>query len=99
MIDSQPPTKFEDGAFDAILAISVFTHLDQDLQNAWLAELKRIARPGGIVLASVHSEKAARRLRGSAASALTRDGIVFVRHDVMPKIFPAFYQTTYHATA
>ena len=96
-IDPRPPTRFEDGFFDVILAISVFTHLDRDLQDAWLEELRRLARPGGLVLASVHSEQAARRLPGAARGALGRNGIVFVRHNAMPGVFPDFYQTTYHA--
>jgi len=96
-IGPHPPTRFETGSFDVILAISVFTHLDRDLQDAWLAELRRLARPGGLVLASVHSEQVARRLPRAAGRALARDGIVFVRYNVLPKVFPAFYQTTYHA--
>lgn len=97
VIDPRPPTRFEGGSFDVILAISVFTHLDRDLQDAWLEELRRIARPGGVVLASVHSDQAARRLPGGARNALGRNGIVFIRHNAMPNVFPDFYQTTYHS--
>ena len=50
----QPPLPFEDGAFDLVVAISVFTHLDEEIQFRWLAELRRILRPGGVLLASIH---------------------------------------------
>ena len=52
---SVPPSPFREGQFDAIYAISVFTHLPEELQFAWLTELRRILRPGGVLLASVHS--------------------------------------------
>jgi SAM-dependent methyltransferase len=49
-----PPAQFPDGSFDAIYAISVFTHLPEEIQFAWLAELRRLLRPGGMLLASLH---------------------------------------------
>lgn len=49
-----PPLFFSDSSFDLIYAISVFTHLDEDLQFEWLAELSRILKPRGILIASVH---------------------------------------------
>jgi SAM-dependent methyltransferase len=50
----QPPLPCDDAAFDLAIAISVFTHLDEATQFRWLAELRRVVRPGGIVLASIH---------------------------------------------
>jgi SAM-dependent methyltransferase len=49
-----PPMRFPDGFFSAIYSISVFTHLPEEMQFAWLAELRRLLRPGGILLASLH---------------------------------------------
>ncbi|MEP6914282.1 MAG: methyltransferase domain-containing protein, partial [Acidobacteriota bacterium] len=48
-----PPLEFEDGRFDLVLAYSVFTHLDATYQDAWLIELRRLVRPGGILLLSI----------------------------------------------
>lgn len=48
-----PPLDCADGAYDLVTAISVFTHLDEPTQFRWLAELQRVVRPGGLVLASV----------------------------------------------
>jgi SAM-dependent methyltransferase len=44
---SRPPLPFPDGHFQAVLSISVFTHLDWDAQRAWAAEMGRILGGGG----------------------------------------------------
>jgi len=49
-----PPTDFSDNWFDLVFGISVFTHLNEEVQFKWLAELRRIIRPGGILLTTVH---------------------------------------------
>jgi SAM-dependent methyltransferase len=54
-----PPTPFADNSFAAIYGISVFTHLTQHYEELWLAELQRIARPGALLLLSVHGGVAA----------------------------------------
>lgn len=53
-IGTAPPTRFADGSFDTILGYSVCTHLGRDDQTAWLGELRRILRPGGTALITVH---------------------------------------------
>lgn len=45
-----PPLPYEDESFDLVYAVSVFTHLPEDLQRAWLFELRRVVKPGGLVL-------------------------------------------------
>ena len=51
-----PPLPSADGQFDLIYAISVFTHLDESRQFAWLDELRRVAKPGGLLLLTVQGE-------------------------------------------
>jgi trans-aconitate methyltransferase len=55
-INPYPPTPYADGFFDFIYGISVFTHLNEDLQFKWLAELRRVTRIDGILAMSVHGD-------------------------------------------
>lgn len=48
-----PPLPYAAGAFDAVFSISIFSHLSGPDQRAWLGELHRVLRPGGLALLSV----------------------------------------------
>lgn len=48
----QPPLKYADSSFDLIYGISVFTHLPEDIAMIWLAELRRILKPDGVLVTS-----------------------------------------------
>lgn len=50
-----PSLPIEDNYFDVVSAFSVFTHIDT-FETAWIAELRRILRPGGIAYLTVHNE-------------------------------------------
>jgi SAM-dependent methyltransferase len=45
---------FDDKTFDAIFGISVFTHLTEEMQFYYLAEIRRVLKPNGIGIFSVH---------------------------------------------
>jgi SAM-dependent methyltransferase len=47
-----PPTPLPSGYFDAVYAISVFTHLDEAAGLDWLGEIHRVLKPGGILVVS-----------------------------------------------
>jgi SAM-dependent methyltransferase len=47
----------QDGKFDFIYALSVFTHLTEPQQFFWIKELSRVLRPGGYLFITVHGEK------------------------------------------
>jgi SAM-dependent methyltransferase len=52
-----PPLGYPDGAFGLVYAFSVFTHLPEPLQFAWMEELTRILRPGGYLVFSTQPER------------------------------------------
>lgn len=54
-----PPMAISDGTFDAIFGLSVMTHLTEDAQSAWLGEIHRILKPGGVALISFGGDGAA----------------------------------------
>jgi SAM-dependent methyltransferase len=53
VVPLQPPTQFADESFDLVTGLSVLTHLREDDQWAWLAELRRITRPRAFVFLSI----------------------------------------------
>ena len=54
---------FADQRFDAVVSISVFTHMDARDQDTYLAELHRVTHPGGLLFITVHGETALARAR------------------------------------
>lgn len=57
-----PPTPFPAGSFDAAFCYSVFTHLSLEAHHAWVAELTRVVRPGGLVMFTTMSGACRRNL-------------------------------------
>jgi SAM-dependent methyltransferase len=92
-----PPLPFEDDEFDVITSYSVFTHLDERSQFAWLHELRRVLSPDGIALLTVHgpsnyelyrarrlvanSRACATRVASHGNGALEREGFIFELFD------------------
>lgn len=61
-----PPLPFATESIDLVYGISVFTHLREQDQFKWLEELRRITRPGGVLLFSLHGDHAWFRSHGAA---------------------------------
>jgi len=92
-----PPLPFAERSFDLVWCGSVFTHLDAARQDQWLAELGRVLRPGGILLASVHGPHLWEpRLPSWTIAKLKKEGIVFARTGADTGIHPAWYQVAWH---
>lgn len=49
-----PPLPYAADSFDLVYGISVFSHLGPAMEEAWVAELHRVLRPGGIALMSLN---------------------------------------------
>jgi SAM-dependent methyltransferase len=56
VIDPMARCPFEDRSFDVVYGISVFTHLNPTSERFWLKELRRLLRPGGLAVMTVHGE-------------------------------------------
>ncbi|MBV8751919.1 MAG: class I SAM-dependent methyltransferase [Hyphomicrobiales bacterium] len=54
LADFFPPLEIDTASVDLIYGISVMTHLTEGAQLAWLKELRRILKPGGICILSTH---------------------------------------------
>lgn len=103
-----PPLDYPDESFDLVMTQSVFTHIDEDYQDQWLAELRRVTKRGGHVLASVHGEQAFVTWEANLSAAGV--DVTTVRHDLQTRgiafldddsfvggPFPDFYHSTFHA--
>ena len=85
---------FEDASFDVTCAFKVLAHVS-DVARA-LAEMARVTRPGGVILAEFYNPWSLRGLAkrlGPAGriSAFTRESAVYTRFDppgVLPRILP-----------
>lgn len=77
----KPPLAYEDGRFDLVYALSVFTHLTADLQSLWISELARTVRAGGHLVISTHGETYAHRLNAEERRRFMAGELV-VKNDV-----------------
>ncbi len=57
----RPPIPYEDEQFDAVISISIFTHLTESSQDQFLSELHRVCHPSGRLFLTVHGEQAMQR--------------------------------------
>jgi SAM-dependent methyltransferase len=91
-----PPLEYPPESFDLIYAISVFTHLNEDYQFQWLNELKRVTKPKGILLLTVHGRHCWEHLPREDVVNIEREGFNFTATKTMEDIFPKWYQVAYH---
>jgi SAM-dependent methyltransferase len=92
-----PPLAFSAEHFDVIYCLSVFTHLDEAMQDLWLSELARILKPDGILLLTVHGKIAAQSLDATGQRELQSIGFVHRRSPKLRSIVPDWYQTSWHS--
>jgi SAM-dependent methyltransferase len=77
-----PPLAFDRESFDLVYALSVFTHLTEELQLSWRDELLRVLRPGGLLLLTTHGRSYAPRLDPDERARFERGELVVRWSDV-----------------
>jgi len=88
-----PPLAFADATFDAVYAVSAWGGLPPSAGRAWLQELKRILKPGGLALIAVCGPDGVARRRLAAgpgwsaleAGDLDRLGILYLPRESGPQ--------------
>jgi SAM-dependent methyltransferase len=91
-----PPLAYDDDSFDLVYALSVFTHLTDELQTAWRDELRRVLRPGGRLLFTTHGRSYLPRLETEEREQFERGELV-VRWGELPgsNLCSAYHPETY----
>ena len=93
-----PPLPFENGFFDFVFGISVFTHLPEDMQFGWLTEMQRITRPGGYLIMTTSGEGNYSKLPDDLRRKVEEKGFFYLDGGYGQSIsLPAFYQNTFHS--
>jgi SAM-dependent methyltransferase len=92
--EPMPPLPFDDQFFDFIFSISVFTHIPEDMQFAWLAELSRVLKIGGSALVSTLSLDL---LKNKLSEADLRRGFYYIDGGKGTDGLPRFYRDTHHS--
>ena len=89
-----PPLPFDNEFFDFVFSISVFTHIPEDMQFAWLAEINRVLKAGGTALLSTLP-------LDLAGKTLNKDQIAYGFHYSSggkgTQGLPKFYQDSFHS--
>jgi SAM-dependent methyltransferase len=83
----EPPLRYRTHSFDLLYAFSVFTHLTEPLQNAWLKELRRVVKPGGLLILTVGGDRYIEGdpLSDAEQAAYRRGELVLRRQDIAGK--------------
>ncbi len=92
-----PPTTYQEATFDLVYAVSILTHLNEEYQLRWLAELYRIIKPGGLLLLSVHGKHCWHGLSHDDLRILEERGFLFKTSSKLHGLLPDWYHTAYHS--
>jgi SAM-dependent methyltransferase len=99
----EPPVDVPDERYDVLYAVSVLTHLDEQRQDGWLAEWRRIVRPGGLLLVTFRGDGFVARgdpsRREEVARMLEPTGFAFTSTDYWEGLFPEYYGGAFHTNA
>ena len=91
-----PPLDLPAATFDLAFSCSVFTHLDEADQRAWLSEMRRLSRPGALLLFSVHGESCRTDLSPEQLGEVERRGFLAVPARGLWGVFERYFNS-YHS--
>jgi len=94
--DPLPPLPYPDSYFDVVWTVSVFTHLNEKMQFAWLQELQRVIKPNGALLSTVHGPNCWEGLPEETVSRIQSEGFLFLNIGADNWLHPEWYQSAYH---
>jgi hypothetical protein len=89
---TMPPLPYPKGFFNFVYSISIFTHLPEAMQFAWLSDINRVLKGGGAAFISTHSfgPPRNRKVERLIARGFHHGG------GKAAEGLPDFYQTSYH---
>ncbi len=79
------------GQYELVFVLSMFTHLPTPMWAPWLLTLKRLVKPGGLLIFSVHNENVA----NEAGVIFNADGTHFIADSESSSLDVNTYGTTY----
>jgi len=94
-----PPLPFEDNFFDFVFSISVFTHLPEQMELTWLAELRRVTKPGGLLLLTSHGDHLLTPYVPEETLRQFQESGFYYLVGAETEGLPSFYQTSFHTDA
>lgn len=74
--DVLPPMPLDGGRFDLVQLVSVFTHLPLEHQRKWVEEIRRVLKPNGVVVITLHGAIYKRLFGQSGAYSELPDGAI-----------------------
>jgi len=57
LVQPTPPTALPAASFDVVYAYSVFSHLNEAVSLAWIEEMARVLKPGGVLLVTTQARR------------------------------------------
>lgn len=109
VLNELPPAPLPDNSADLIVSHSVFTHLPEHVQYAWLGELRRLLKPGGVLITTIHGDHAFATFyndvvrAGQAQTAQTlkntmnSDGFLYIKSRTAAEAaLPEYYGAAFH---